>query len=249
MQDEELLRYSRHILLDQIGIEGQRLLSQSHILIIGAGGLGSACAPYLTSSGIGKISIVDDDLVELTNLQRQIMHATPSIGIAKVLSAKQMLNQLNPLVEIVPIQQRANAQLLARLLPEVDLVIDCTDNFQSRQLINRACVSFKKILVSGAAIQFDGQVCVFDLRSDKAPCYACIFSENESFEEMKCSTMGVFAPLIGLIGSIQAAQAIQMIIQMGEPLLGKLQIWDALTSQLTTIKVQKNTHCSVCSTR
>jgi molybdopterin/thiamine biosynthesis adenylyltransferase len=247
MEDEELLRYSRHILLNEIGIEGQRLLSNAHVLIIGAGGLGSACAPYLASSGVGKITIVDNDLVELTNLQRQIMHDMSSIGQSKVSSAKKMLNQLNPLIEIVPLQFRADETFLEKLVPHVNIVIDCTDNFKTRHLINRSCVKHKIPLVSGAAIQLDGQVCIFDHSNPICPCYACIFPEEDTFEEIKCSTMGVFAPLVGIIGSLQAAQALQMILKFGNPLIGKLLIWDALKTEITQIQLQKNIQCKVCS--
>jgi molybdopterin/thiamine biosynthesis adenylyltransferase len=246
MEDDELLRYSRHILLNEIGIEGQRRLTGSHVLIIGAGGLGSSCAPYLASSGVGKITIVDDDFVELTNLQRQIIHSTSSVGAPKVDSAKKTLTGLNPLIEIVTHQIRANDSFLEEWIPKADIVIDCSDNFKTRHAINRFCFKFKKPLVSGAAIQFDGQVSVFNHANPNAPCYACIFSESEVFEEIKCSTMGVFAPLVGIIGSIQAAQALQMILQFGEPLMGKLLIWDALNTGITQIKVPKNPNCSVC---
>lgn len=246
MEDEELLRYSRHILLDQIGIEGQVTLSQAHVLIIGAGGLGSACAPYLVSSGVGQITIVDHDVVELTNLQRQIMHRTHSIGTPKVDSAKEMLQELNPLIKIHPVVQAADAELLDKLVPKVDLVIDCTDNFLTRHTINRACVSHHKPLVSGAAIQMDGQISVFDLRSNTSPCYACIFPEHDGFAEIKCATMGVLAPLVGIIGAMQAAQALQVLVGFGEPLIGKLMIWDALQTKITQIKLAKNALCTVC---
>jgi molybdopterin/thiamine biosynthesis adenylyltransferase len=246
MEDHELLRYSRHILLDEIGIEGQQRLSNSHVLLIGAGGLGAACSPYLVAAGIGHLTIVDHDQVDLTNLQRQIIHNTQSVGQPKVTSAKNMLAQLNPGVKITAIEASADESRLARLIPTVDIVVDCTDNFKTRHLINRQCVAFKKPLVSGAAIQFDGQVSVFDQRNPLSACYACLFPEDETFEEAKCSTMGVFSPLVGVIGSIQAAQVLQMIAQFGEPLTGRLLIWDAKDTSMTQIKLQKNKACKVC---
>ena len=246
MEDHELLRYSRHILLDEIGIEGQQRLSNSHVLLIGAGGLGSACAPYLVAAGIGHLTMIDHDQVDLTNLQRQIIHNTESVGQPKVASAKIMLEHLNPGVKITAIEAHADDSRLATIIPNVDVVVDCTDNFKTRHLINRQCVAFKKPLVSGAAIQFDGQVSIFDQRNPLSACYACLFPEDEEFEEAKCSTMGVFSPLVGVIGSIQAAQVLQMIAQFGEPLTGRLLIWDAKDTSMTQIKLHKNHACKVC---
>ena len=249
MEDQELLRYSRHILLDAIGIEGQKKIGAAHVLIIGAGGLGSACAPYLVASGIGKLTIVDDDVVDLTNLQRQIMHDTPQIGQPKVLSAQTMLNRLNPHIEVIPVRQRADPCLLDQLIPNATLVIDCTDNFSTRQMINSACVKHRTPLIFGAAVQFDGQFSVFDTRRADSPCYACLFSPTESFAEAHCSSMGVFSPLVGIIGSIQAAQALQVITESGTPMIGKLGIWDALHTQMHQIKLPRNPHCVVCQDR
>lgn len=249
MEDQELLRYSRHILLDAIGIEGQKKIGAAHVLIIGAGGLGSACAPYLVASGIGKLTIIDDDVVDLTNLQRQIMHDTPRIGQPKVLSTQTMLNRLNPHVEVIPVYQRADPTLLDELMPSATIVIDCTDNFRTRQMINSACVKHRKPLIFGAAIQFDGQFSVFDTRRADSPCYACLFSPAESFEEANCSSMGVFSPLVGIIGSIQAAQALQVITESGAPMIGKLGIWDALHTQMHQIQLPRNPHCVVCQDR
>ena len=246
MEDHELLRYSRHILLDEIGIEGQQRLSDSHVLLIGAGGLGSACAPYLVAAGVGHLTMIDYDHVDLTNLQRQIIHNTASVGQPKVSSAKRMLEQLNPEVKITALEAKADESLLATLLPTVDVVVDCTDNFKTRHLINRQCVAFKKPLISGAAIQFDGQVSVFDQRNPLSACYACLFPEDDDFEEAKCSTMGVFSPLVGTIGSIQAAQVLQMIAEFGKPLTGRLLIWDAKDTCMTQIQLQKNNACKVC---
>lgn len=247
MNDQELLRYSRHILLDEIGIEGQNKLLKSHVLIIGAGGLGSACAPYIAVAGVGKITIVDDDAVDLTNLQRQIMHEEISVGEPKVTSATRMLSRLNPHTNIVPIQKRADAILLKELIDTADVVIDCTDNYKTRHAINRACVQAKKPLVFGAAIQFDGQASVFDTNIETSPCYACVFPEDHEFEEARCATMGVFAPLVGIIGTLQAAQALQVIIGCAEPLIGRLALWDGRRSEMTQIKVKRKTDCPVCS--
>ena len=246
MNDQELLRYSRHILLDEIGIEGQEKLLQSHVLIIGAGGLGSACAPYIAAAGVGKITIVDDDEVDLTNLQRQIIHETTSVGEAKVLSAQKFLKKINPNIEVLAIQERVDSSLLTELINNVDLIIDCTDNYKTRHAINRACVQAKKPLVFGAAIRFDGQLSVFDSSKQNSPCYACIFPEDQEFEEVRCSTMGVFSPLVGIIGAMQAAQALQVITNCGTPLVGQLALWDGKKSEMTQIKVNRKSDCQVC---
>jgi len=247
MDDLELLRYSRHILLEEIGIEGQQRINDAHVLIIGAGGLGCACAPYLAAAGVGSISIMDHDLVDLTNLQRQIMHTTDSVGDPKVTSAKKMLSTLNPHTRIEAIQEKASLQTLNAILPKVDMVVDCTDNFKTRHLINKLCVHFKKPLIFGAAIQFDGQVCVFNHQDENAACYACIFPEEDGFTEISCSTMGVFSPLVGVIGSIQAAQVLQMLTHSGSPLIDKLLMWDARQSTMSQIKIKKVSSCKVCA--
>ena len=247
MDDLELLRYSRHILLDEIGIEGQQRISDSHVLIVGAGGLGSSCAPYLAAAGVGTLSIMDHDVVELTNLQRQIMHTSHAIGKAKVDSAKTMLQQLNPLIKIIPLQEKATLETLQNKVVNVDIVVDCTDNFKTRHLINQLCVLHKKPLVSVAAIQWDGQVSVYNLQDDQAACYACIFPEEQSFDEVACSTMGVFSPLVGFIGSLQAAQVLQLITQGGEPLINQLLMWDARHNSMTKIKLKKEPYCKVCN--
>ena len=249
MNDNDLLRYSRHILLDDIGIEGQEKFLSAHAVIVGAGGLGSAAAPYLAAAGIGKITLIDHDTVELTNLQRQIMHTNDAIGLPKVVSGKKTLSQLNPHTQIFDIPQKASAELLEGILPTASIVLDCTDNFKTRHLINAACLKHQVPLISGAAIGFDGQVTVIDPRVANAPCYACIFPEDQIFDEVKCSTMGVFSPLVGIIGSIQAAQALQVIGQIGEPLIGKLLLWDARTSQMNIIRLDKQSSCKICSTK
>lgn len=246
MNDQELLRYSRHILLDEIGIEGQERLRQASVLILGAGGLGSSCAPFLAAAGVGHMTLVDDDVVDLTNLQRQIMHDQSSIGQPKVVSGMNMLMRLNPNTHITPIQKRADQHLLDELIPSADIVIDCTDNFKTRHAINRACVKAKKPLVFGAAIRFDGQVSVFDPRVAESPCYACLFPEEDDFEEVRCASMGVFGPLVGIIGTMQASQAIQLIAQCGEPLIGKLLLWDAKRTGMDLIHLRRKSNCSVC---
>lgn len=246
MNDEQLLRYSRHLLLEEIDVAGQDKLLASHVLIIGAGGLGSAAAPYLAAAGVGHITLIDHDLVELTNLQRQIMHAQNNIGQSKVASGRQFLEQLNSTIAIETIQAKATASLLDDLLPSVDVVLDCTDNFATRHLINASCVKHQIPLVSGSALRFDGQLSVFDPRNSASPCYACIFSPDEKFEEISCSSMGIFSPLVGIIGTMQAAQALQMIIGFGEPLVGRMLLWDARTTRIDEIKIARNTECSVC---
>ena len=247
MNDAQLLRYSRHLLLEDIDVEGQEKLLNAHVLVIGAGGLGSAAAPYLAAAGVGHITLVDHDDVELTNLQRQIMHTEAMVGESKVVSGKQFLQQLNPGIQVETIQSKANSSLLDELLPSVDIVLDCTDNFSTRHLINASCVQHQKPLVSGSALRFDGQVSVFDPRNEISPCYACIFSPEETFEEVSCATMGIFSPLVGIIGTIQAAQALQVLIQFGEPLIGRMLLWNARTTQIDQIRITRNADCPVCS--
>lgn len=247
MNDEQLLRYSRHLLLEEIDVTGQEKLLASHVLIIGVGGLGSAAAPYLAAAGIGKITLVDFDQVELSNLQRQIMHTQQSIHLNKAASGKQFLDQLNSTIQVHAIQAEADDSLLDQLLPSVDLVLDCTDNFSTRQRINAGCVKHQTPLVSGSALRFDGQLSVFDFRSETSPCYACIFSPDVSFEEVSCASMGIFSPLVGIIGSMQAAQALQILVGFGEPLVGRMLLWNALKTQIDEIRLTRNPECVVCS--
>jgi molybdopterin/thiamine biosynthesis adenylyltransferase len=249
MNDEQLLRYSRHLLLEDIDVEGQEKLLQAHAVIVGAGGLGSAAAPYLAAAGVGKITLVDHDVVELTNLQRQIMHCEAMVGKSKVHSGKQFLGQLNSSIQVDIVQEKVTNNLLAKLLPTVDVVLDCTDNFKTRQLINAACVHHQTPLVSGSALRFDGQVAIFDPRIPSSPCYACIFSPEEEFEEVSCSSMGIFSPLVGIIGAIQAAQALQVMIGFGESLLGRMLLWNARTTQIDQIKIARNPDCPVCASK
>ena len=246
MNDEQLLRYSRHILLDELGIEGQTRILASHALIIGAGGLGSPAALYLASAGIGKMTLVDDDTVDFTNLQRQILHTQARVGMAKAESGRQALQAINPEIEIVPLQQRLSGAALDALVATADIVLDCTDNFATRHAINRACVHYRKPLVSGAAIRFDGQISVYDLRRDDAPCYHCLFPEGEDVEEVRCAVMGVFAPLTGIIGTMQAAEALKLAAGIGETLTGRLLLLDALSMEWRSVKFKKDASCAVC---
>ena len=246
MNDEQLLRYSRHILLDEIGIEGQTRIINAHALIIGAGGLGSPAALYLASAGIGRITLADGDTVDLTNLQRQIIHTQERIGQAKALSGKIALAQINPEVIVEPLIQRLVGEQLESLVSEADVVLDCCDNFATRHAINAACVKHKTPLVSGAAIRFSGQLSVFDTRRENAPCYHCLFPEAEASEETRCAIMGVFAPLTGIIGAMQAAEALKVISGAGEPAVGRLLLLDALTMEWRSVKYGKDTQCAVC---
>lgn len=247
MNDEQLLRYSRHLLLEEIDVAGQEKLLNAHILVVGAGGLGSAAAPYLAAAGVGHITLVDHDQVELTNLQRQIMHSEKNIGKSKVVSGKEFLHQLNSNTHIETIEAKVSASLLDELLPSVDAVLDCTDNFATRHLINASCVKHQIALISGSALRFDGQISVFDLNNAASPCYACIFSPDEEFEEVSCSSMGIYAPLVGIIGAMQAAQALQVVIGFGESLVGRMLLWNARSTQIDEFKISRNPECSVCS--
>jgi molybdopterin/thiamine biosynthesis adenylyltransferase len=247
MNDSQLLRYSRHILLDQIGIEGQQKLLAAHALVIGAGGLGSPAAMYLASAGIGKITLVDHDTVDLTNLQRQIAHTTARVGQHKAESARQTLAGINPDIEVRALVERADAARLLELAGEASVVLDCTDNFATRHAVNRACVVRRVPLVSGAVIRFDGQVSVFDPRDPAAPCYSCLFPEDQPFEDVACSSMGVFAPLVGVVGAMQAAEALKLVMGIGRSLAGRLLLLDGLHMEWTSIRVGRNPHCPVCA--
>ena len=249
MNDDQLLRYSRHILLDELGIEGQQRLLAAHALVIGAGGLGSPAALYLAAAGVGTITIVDDDTVDLTNLQRQIVHDTSRIGRPKAESAAQTVRGVNPEVHVNALCERADAASLLALVAKADVVVDCSDNFATRHAVNAACVVRCKPLVSGAAIGFDGQVSVYDTREAANPCYACLFPPEAVFEEARCATMGVFAPLVGIIGSLQAAEALKLLAGVGTSLAGRLQMLDARTMEWTEIAMPRTPGCPVCSER
>ena len=246
MTDDQLLRYSRHILLNEIGIEGQERISASHALIVGAGGLGSPVALYLGSAGVGHLTVVDHDHVDMTNLQRQIGHTMARVGHPKVESLQVAIGAINPEVQVTPIVARADAALLDTLVAQADVVLDCCDNFATRHAINAACVKHGTPLVSGAAIRFDGQVCVYDPRDANSPCYACVFPPDTSFEETRCATMGVFAPLVGIIGSLQAAEALKLLSGAGQPLTGRLLMLDGRAMEFTEMRIGRHASCPVC---
>ena len=247
MDDVQLLRYSRHIFLDDIGIDGQQKLLASHALLIGAGGLGSPVALYLGSAGVGQITVVDPDTVDATNLQRQIAHTLADIGKSKAQSIHEAIASINPDVQVNVITQRADDALLTKLVQAADVVIDCTDNFYTRHVINRSCVQHGKPLVSGAAIRFDGQVTVYDPRYAQSPCYACVFPDEVMPEEAQCATMGVFAPLVGIIGSVQAAEALKLLMCVGQTLTGRLLMLDGRNMAWSEFKMPRNPTCAVCS--
>lgn len=246
MNDNQLLRYSRHILLPQIGYEGQEKLTKSHALIVGAGGLGAPAALYLAASGVGKLTICDFDNVDLTNLQRQIIHTTASVGINKAVSAQQTLYEINPEVVVNTVQQKSTEAQITKLVNGADVVIDCSDNFATRYALNRVCFAAKKPLVSGAAIRFEGQITVFDFRHENSPCYHCLFPDAGEDQEMRCADNGVFSPLVGMIGTTQAAEALKLIMNIGDSLQGRLLLLDALSMEWRTIKLARDPKCLVC---
>ena len=246
MNDTQLLRYSRHILLDEIGVEGQSRLLAARVLIVGAGGLGSAAALYLGSAGVGRITVIDDDRVDSTNLQRQIAHTLARIGQYKALSVQQAIAAINPDVEVIPLTLRAAPELLDEQLHACDVVLDCSDNFATRQTINAACVRHQKPLVSGAAIRFDGQVTVFQSGQADSPCYACVFPPSEMVPDTVCATMGVFAPLVGIIGTLQAAETLKLLCTIGTPLTRRLLMLDARCMDWQEVRIARNPNCPVC---
>jgi molybdopterin-synthase adenylyltransferase len=249
MDDRQLLRYSRHILLNEIGVEGQARIRNASVLVVGAGGLGSPAAYYLASAGVGRIVLVDGDAVDLTNLQRQILHTTDRIGLGKAESGRITLAALNPDVEVQAVAHRADAAELDTLVRNATVVLDCSDNFATRHAINHACVAHGKPLVSGAAIRFDGQLAVFDLRRADAPCYECLFPAGDAEDEL-CAVMGVFAPLTGIVGTMQAAEALKLVAGegagVGESMHGRLLLVDALTMNLHAVRIARNPSCAVC---
>lgn len=253
MNDQQLLRYSRHILLDEIGVEGQQRFLSAHALVIGAGGLGSPAAMYLAAAGVGTITLADHDTVDLTNLQRQILHDTSTVGQTKVASGRTTLNRLNPEVAVHALHERVSGDSLDRLVRAADIVLDCSDNFATRHAVNAACVRHGKPLVSGAAVRFDGQICLFDLRRDRdenrdTPCYNCLFPEGQEVEEINCATMGVFAPVVGIVGAIQACEALKCLAGLPGTLNGRLLLLDARTMQWHSIAVARDPGCAVCRT-
>ncbi len=246
MNDDQLLRYSRHILLTEFGVEGQQALLNARALVIGAGGLGSPAAMYLAAAGVGTIALADNDVVDLTNLQRQVLHATQSVGSPKVESGAASIARLNPEVKVVALKVRLEGEALEREVALANVVLDCSDNFATRHAVNRACVKHRKPLVSGAAIRFDGQLAVFDLRKNDSACYACLFPEDAETEELRCAVTGVFAPLTGMIGTLQAAEALKILTGAGETLAGRLMIVDALKSETRHIRLARDAGCAVC---
>ncbi|MFA7666545.1 MAG: HesA/MoeB/ThiF family protein [Burkholderiaceae bacterium] len=249
MNDEQLLRYSRHLLLDEIGVEAQERLLASTMLVVGAGGLGSPATLYLAAAGVGRLLLADDDAVDLTNLQRQILHRQDRIGEPKADSGRRSLLELNPGIEVQAIVERLGNDRLLALARQADVVLDCCDNFETRHAINRACVATGTPLVSGAAIRFDGQFAVFDTRRADSPCYHCLFPEGRDVEEVRCATMGVFAPLTGIIGTMQAAEALKLAGGFGQPAVGRLMLLDARTLHWHTVAVPRDRDCPVCGQR
>jgi molybdopterin-synthase adenylyltransferase len=249
MNDDQLLRYSRHILVDELGIEAQERFLDAHAIVVGAGGLGSPAAMFLAAAGVGKLTLVDADTVDLTNLQRQILHVTASIGHKKVDSGREAIARLNPDVVVQTVDERVSDAWLDSAVPHATVVLDCTDNFATRHAINRACVAHGVPLVSGAALRFDGQISTFDFRDGASPCYACVFPEDQPFEEVACSQMGVFAPTVGIIGAMQAAEALRVIAGIGETLRGRLMMLDSLRMEWTTMKIARQPDCPVCCDR
>ncbi|OWJ96004.1 molybdopterin-synthase adenylyltransferase MoeB [Pseudomonas sp. A46] len=248
LSDQELLRYSRQILLPQIDVEGQLRLKQGRVLIVGLGGLGSPVALYLAAAGVGELHLADFDSVDLTNLQRQVIHDSHSVGVLKVDSAMARLSALNPEVRLVPITGALDEDSLAAAVAAVDLVLDCTDNFGTREAVNAACVAAGKPLVSGAAIRLEGQLSVFDPRRDDSPCYHCLYGHG-SEAELTCSEAGVVGPLVGLVGSLQALEALKLLAGFGEPMVGRLLLVDALGTRFRELRVKRDPACAVCGSR
>ena len=249
MDDQQLLRYSRHLLLDELGPDAQAKFAAAHALVVGVGGLGNPAAQFLASAGVGTITLCDADAVDLTNLQRQILFAMTDVDSPKVEAARRRIASINPEVRLVTIAERVGDEALAGLVAGSDVVLDCTDNFATRHAINRACVAARRPLVSGAAIRFDGQLAVFDVRRADAPCYHCLFGEGDELEETRCATMGVFAPLVGIVGATQAAEALKLLAGVGTSLAGRLLLIDALSMQWRELRVPRDPSCPVCATR
>jgi molybdopterin/thiamine biosynthesis adenylyltransferase len=249
MDDSQLLRYSRHILLDELGPDAQARFARSHALVVGVGGLGAPVAQFLAAAGVGTLTLCDADRVDLTNLQRQILYATADVGQPKVDAAVARLAAINPDVELQRVASRVGGEELEALVAASDVVVDCTDNFETRHAVNRACVAHRKPLVSGAAIRFDGQIAVFDPRDAASPCYHCLFGEGDAIEETRCATMGVFAPLVGIVGATQAAEALKLLAGVGESLAGRLLLLDTLAMQWREMRVPRDPECPVCGGR
>jgi len=249
MDDSQLLRYSRHILLAELGVDAQLRYASAHALVVGVGGLGNPVAQFLAAAGVGTLTLVDADRVDLTNLQRQILFDTSAIGQSKVRAAGARIQLINPEVHVDPVEVRVGDAELAPLAARADVVVDCSDNFATRHAVNRASVAAKRPLVSGAAIRFDGQVAVVDPREATSPCYHCLFGEGDELEETRCATMGVFAPLVGIIGSAQAAETLKLIAQVGTSLAARLLVFDALAMSFREMRVPRDPACAVCGSR
>ena len=249
MHDEQLLRYSRHILLPELGVEAQQRFAAAHAVVVGVGGLGSPVAQFLAAAGIGRITLCDADAVDLTNLQRQILFATADIGSPKAEAARRRLAAINPEVVIEAVVARVGPKELGGLARDADVIVDCCDNFATRHAVNAACVAAGKPLVSGAAIRFDGQVAVFDTRDPASPCYHCLFGATEELEETRCAVMGVFAPLVGMVGAVQAAEALKLVAGIGDVLAGRLLLVDALSMQWREVRIPRDPACPVCGRR
>lgn len=245
MNDAQLLRYSRQIMLPQVDIEGQERLLSARALIIGAGGLGSPAAMYLAATGVGHLVIADHDVVELSNLQRQLLHHDSDIGRSKVASAQESLTTINPDIRVSAMAQTLQGEALGNAVRQADVVLDCSDNFTTRFAVNRACVEHRTPLVSGAAIRMEGQVAVFDSRRENSPCYHCLYREGEE-EDQTCSGNGVLSPLVGIIGSLQALEALKVILAIGETLAGRLIIFDGYTHEWRSLTLKQDTDCAVC---
>ncbi|MBU1360506.1 MAG: HesA/MoeB/ThiF family protein [Gammaproteobacteria bacterium] len=249
MEDQDLLRYSRHILLEEFGVDGQARVSASHALVVGAGGLGSPVLLYLAAAGVGRITLIDDDEVDLTNLQRQVAHATSGVGSSKVDSAAERMRGINPDIVIEPLCARADAATLDSLVAQADVVVDCSDNFATRHAVNLACVAHAVPLVSGAAIRFDGQLSVYDSRDPASPCYACLFPPDAKFEETRCAVLGVFGPVVGTIGVLQAHEALKLLAGIQPSLVGTLLMFDGRRTAFDTLRVTRDHDCAVCGSR
>src|SRR6476660_10390595 len=249
MDDAQLLRYSRHVLLPELGVDAQQRFADAHALIVGVGGLGNPAAQFLAAAGVGTLTLVNADQVDLTNLQRQILFATADVGRPKVDAAGERIAAVNPEVRVERVATRVGPHELGPLAAEADIVLDCSDNFATRHAVNRACVAAKKPLVSGAAIRFDGQIAVFDARDPANPCYHCLFGEGDELEETRCATMGVFAPLVGIVGATQAAEALKLVAGLGDSLAGRLLLLDTLAMQWRELRVPRDPDCAVCRDR
>lgn len=252
LDDAQLLRYSRHILLPEIGVEGQARLAATRVLVVGAGGLGCPVALYLGASGVGTLTLADGDVVDLSNLQRQIGHRTDAIGIHKAESLAATVRAINPDIVVEPWRDALSGLALDAAVRAADVVVDASDNFATRHAVNRACVARGRPLVSGAAIGFSGQLAVFDTRQSDAPCYHCLFPESVSPDqpvepELRCSEAGVFSPLVGIVGAMQAAETLKLLMGVGMPLTGRLLLWDGLRAEARQVRVPRDPACPVCA--